>query len=475
MNKMYRNIIILRNIITMSSSSFKGLTRFFKEKYSCEDKKNAINYLCSTVWNRDGTIRYENPSKEPAAYQGIQIFETPIENKHIDTECNHFIGYSIQGLRSETNDDMNLSGGTFFTTSIDGYNWSRQSYSASWNEKHSHFDCKLTDLDDKSNYSFTLSMNNPKSLNWVGYETNAISINPNNLADGDAGFSAAGYFIASPEDSPKNYTSYETVYETAGWGSTSTTESKYFDSILRTKALVLTELEPGKVESTNVASRMMNIKAEKTINVSGLQNIFMEVNYNNKLHYSVVLVKYDKPLSVSKTNNTQSGNCVFFYYDGLTNSLQPIQGTYLCRYSIQGTTSKTVINITCGDPNNPIIQLKTTSLSTDSEIQVIIKRCNVGIVLKEDRNAKKLVELSDEAARIIRLPGVDIERVESVLEYKSKPYTLSNDVLTIGDSVLSMPLNATGSYINNQSWVNIIYQVLNGDRTYNGPRWVTGI
>ena len=197
----------------MSSSSFKGLTRFFKEKYSCEDKKNAIKYLCSTVWERDGTILYENPNNEPGAYKGLQLFESPVENKHVDDNCNHYTGYALQGVAKATNDELTGAGGTFSSTSINKYNWSRQSYAAKWNEEMGQFDCKITDLDDKSNFTFTLNMNKPKKISWLGYETNIIGANPTNLPDADAGFSSIGYYIAKPKDSPNNYTTYTNVYK----------------------------------------------------------------------------------------------------------------------------------------------------------------------------------------------------------------------------------------------------------------------
>lgn len=380
----------------MSSSSFKGLTRFFKEKYSCEDKKNAIKYLCSTVWNRDGTIRYENPSKEPAAYQGIQIFETPIENKHIDTECNHFIGYSIQGLRDETNDSLNSSGRTFFTTSIDGYQWSRQSYSASWNEKNSQFDCKLTDLDAKSNYSFTLSMNNPKLLNWVGYETNAISINPNNLAEGDSGFSSAGYYIASPEDSPKNYPSYETVYERAGWGGTTKKGLDYVESILRSAPLNV-----GKEYTLDDKDRLIAGASdyEKKIEIGGLHTILLKANIDGTIYKMDIFVKYDLPIALTNSKNRQSGKCVLCFNDGSTNSLKSIKGYYIAIYTAKGETS---IEIKVGDTSNPTVRLTiNSSLSNELDyvdvqalkLPVVMYSEMVELIIKVPKTTLKMLNL----------------------------------------------------------------------------------
>ncbi len=62
------------------NSSCATLRRMCKKKYSCEDKKNAIKYLCNTVWQREGTLLYENPNKEPGTYTGLQLFELPANN-----------------------------------------------------------------------------------------------------------------------------------------------------------------------------------------------------------------------------------------------------------------------------------------------------------------------------------------------------------------------------------------------------------
>ena len=431
MNKHYmNNIIILRNIITMSSSSFKGLTRFFKEKYSCEDKKNAIKYLCSTVWNRDGTIRYENPSKEPGAYQGIQLFELPIENKHIDTECNHFIGYSLQGVRDETNDSLNSSGGTFFTTSINGYQWSRQSYIASWNEKNSQFDCKLTDLDDTSNYSFTLPMNNPKLLNWVGYETNTISINPNNLAEGDSGFSATGYFNALLEDSPKKYPSYKTVYETAGWGGTNKKGVDYVESILRTEPLVIGKEEPLDDKDILVdGASDYNTK----VKVSGLENIMLNVNIDGINYMIACGVKYDQPIALTNLTNIQTGKCVFCFHDGPTNSLQAINGQYNAIYTANGDTS---IEINVGDTSNPTVRLTiNSSLSNNVDyvsvqalkLPVVIMSEEVEIVLKIPQTTLTMLNLI-ESSEITRPGEPDFNTY--IISNNIKPYNWISGVPT---------------------------------------------
>jgi hypothetical protein len=360
------------------NSSCGGLKLLCGKKYSCEDKKNAIKYLCSTVWNRDGTILYENPDNEPGAYKGLQLFESPVENKHVDENCNHYTGYALQGLSDETNDSLNSSGGTFFTTSIDGYQWSRQSYSASWNEKNSQFDCKLTDLDDKSNYSFTLSMNNPKLLNWVGYETNTISINPNNLAEGDSGFSAAGYFIALPEDSTKNYPSYETVYERAGWGGTTKKGLEYFETILRTEPLVIGKEEPLDDKDILVdGASDYNTKVE----ITGLETILMKVNIDGIDHLMKVFVKYDQPIALTNSKNRQIGKCVFCFHDGISNSLKSINGQYLAIYTDNGETS---IEIKVGGTSNPIVQLKINSSLSINVDYVYVQALKLPIVIHSE-------------------------------------------------------------------------------------------
>lgn len=381
----------------MNSSSFKGLTRFFKEKYSCEDKKNAIKYLCSTVWNRDGTILYENPDNEPGAYKGLQLFESPVENKHVDENCNHYTGYALQGLSDETNDSLNSSGGTFFTTSINGYQWSRQSYIASWNEKNSQFDCKLTDLDDKSNYSFTLPMNNPKLLNWVGYETNTISINPNNLAEGDSGFSATGYFNALLEDSPKKYPSYKTVYETAGWGGTNKKGVDYVESILRTEPLVIGKEEPLDDKDILVdGASDYNTKVE----IAGLETILMNVNIDGTNYNIQCLVKYDKPIALTNSMNRQIGKCVFCFHDGISNSLQSIEGQYLATYTDNGETS---IEINVGNTSNPTVRLTINSSLSNNVDYVSVQALKLPIVMYSENVPEFVLKISEKTLTMLNL------------------------------------------------------------------------
>jgi hypothetical protein len=376
----------------MSSSSFKGLTRFFKEKYSCEDKKNAIKYLCSTVWNRDGTILYENPNNEPGTYKGLQLFESPVENKHVDENCNHYTGYALQGLRNDTNEELTVAGGTLFATSIDGYNWSRQSYSASWNEELGHFDCKLTDLDDKSNFTFTLNMNKPKEISWIGYETNAISINPNNLAEGDSGFSAAGYFSALPEDSPKKYPSYETVFEKTGWGGTTKKGLDYVESILRSAPLKV-----GKEYTLDDKDLLIAGASdyEKKIEIGGLHTILLKANIDGTNYKIDILVKYDLPIALTNSKNRQSGKCVFCFHDGSTNSLKSIKGYYNAIYTANGETS---IEIKVGDTVRLTIN---SSLSNELDyvdvhalkLPVVMYSEMVELIIKVPKTTLKMLNL----------------------------------------------------------------------------------
>ena len=439
------------------NSSCATLKRMCKKKYSCEDKKNAIKYLCSTVWERDGTVLYENPFKQQVAYKGLQLFEYPVENKHNDENCNHFVGYSLQGVPDETTNELIAAGGTFFSTSIDGYNWSRQSYSASWNEENGHFDCKITDLDDKSNFTFILSVNKPKKFKWVGYETNAIAINPTNLVDGDAGFSTIGYYNALSNDSPSNYPSYEKVYSLAGWGGTIKKGDEYFTNLLRTGPLVIKDVSS---ESTNNSVITRNNDISNLITIEGLQNIMLEVNYDNKIYYSKIFIKYNEPLSVSINNNRQNGTCSLFYHNGGSDSIQLIKGTYLCRYSVKGNISQTKLNITCGDPINPIIDLTTSSLSTESNVKVVIKKCNIGLVLYEDINYTEYVKISNAAAIELGFESEHVNDEKSpIIEAKlaSNPYLrIDNKPSIKGSQPLAAYISGKSNYSVEKYWKNTI-------------------
>ena len=446
------------------NSSCATLKRMCKKKYSCEDKKNAIKYLCSTVWQREGTLLYENPNKEPGTYSGLQLFELPAENKHEDKECNHYVGYSLQGVPDATNEDLLGAGGTFFSTSIDGYNWSRLSYAANWNEEMGHFECKTTDLDDKSNYTFTLGMNKPTKISWRGYETNTIAVNPSNLVAGDSGFSGNGNYIALPHDSPSNYPSYDKVYSLAGWGGTTKKGDEYFINLLRTGPIVIKDdvssesTNNSVITRNNDTSNINDIDIYNLITIEGLQNIMLELNYDNKTYYSTISIKYNEPLSVSINNNRQNGTCSLFYYDGGSDSIQLIKGTYLCRYSVIGNISQTKLNITCGDPINPIIDLTTSSLSTESNVKVVIKKCNIGLVLYEDINFNEYVKFSDAAAIELGFEsGLDNDEKSPIKEaiLESYPYLRNKKKSLIkGSKPLPTYNSGKSNYSNEKYWKN---------------------
>jgi hypothetical protein len=213
----------------------------------------------------------------------------------------------------------------------------------------------------------------------------------------------------------------------------------------KTKNIVITPVESTK----NFTSRSIE---QSLINRSDLQNISMKLEYNKKVYNSVVYVKYDKPLPLSNSNTTQSGTCVLFYHDGLTNSIQPINGIY----TVEGSISKT-INITCGDSNDPNIQLTITSSSTDSELQVVIQQMNVGIVLQEDHNSKDLINLSAESAGILGFIPRNVDSEENA-KTKSHPYIISIDNVLSKGSLPFLSLPATANYIDEQHWNTDVYK-----------------
>jgi hypothetical protein len=424
------------------NSSCATLKRLCRKKYSCEDKKNAIKYLCSTVWQREGTLLYENPNKEPGTYSGLQLFELPANNKHEDENCNHYVGYSLQGVRDTTNDEILAAGGTFFSTNIDGYYWSRQSYAANWNEELGHFDCKLTDLDDKSNYTFTLGMNKPTKISWRGYETNAIAVNPGNLIDGDSGFSANGYYIALPNESPSNYPSYPQVYSLAGWGGTNKKGKEYFEAVLRT----------GPVVASEASDRSFSLS------LNGLQRLELEPYYNEKQFNARLYVKYNTPTPVSNNDNAVQGMCSVFYHDGPSNTIKYIDGTYLTRYIATTRTSRTATRIICGDVSNPDLSVNII-IDTITGNQVIVNECQLPLVLFEDGISPKLITISDAAAIKLQLDEtVGSSSADDIVhaQVRGRPefYIIdsSNGNLTQGISSLLPNTYGTTSLSNEAIW-----------------------
>ena len=395
------------------NSSCATLKSMCRKKYSCEDKKNAIKYLCSTVWQREGTLLYENPNKEPGTYTGLQIFELPANNKHEDENCNHYVGYSLQGVLDTTNDELLAAGGTFFSTNIDGYYWSRQSYAANWNEELGHFDCKLTDLDDKSNYIFTLGMNKPTKISWRGYETNAIAVNPGNLVDGDSGFSANGYYIALPNKSPSDYPSYAKVYSLAGWGGTSKKGKEYFEAVLRT----------GPVVASEVSDRSFSLS------LIGLQRVDLEPYYNGTQYKTNMYIKYDTSTLVSNNDNAVQGMCSVFYYDGVSNKIKYIVGTYLSRYIASARTSRTITRITCGNASDPVFSCNII-IDNITGNQVIVNECKLPLVLFKDESQPESILLSDAAATKLGLIPSTSSAAEDTLvsQVRSRAYEDTDDI-----------------------------------------------
>jgi hypothetical protein len=371
------------------NSSCATLKRLCRKKYSCEDKKNAIKYLCSTVWQREGTLLYENPNNAPGKFAGLQLFELPVDNKHEDEECNHYVGYSLQGVPDATNEELLGAGGTFFSTSIDGYNWSRQSYSASWNEENGHFDCKIADLDDKSNYMFTLGMNKPTKISWRGYETNVISINPTDLDDGDSGFSGAGYYIALPNESPSNYPSYEKIYSLAGWGGTAYIGDKYFKAILRTDPATITDEKAITEEEKAQDLKLADFDIKSTL--TGLERMDISVNIDDKPYRSAFYMKWDKTISLSEANNIQTGNCVLCYPDGISKQVESVKGVYYAKYN---ANRETVLEVICGLIETPTVKMDITRDSSTNFSSIKITALNLSMsVYEPDSNI--IIQLSE--------------------------------------------------------------------------------
>ena len=319
--------------------------------------------------------------------------------------------YSLQGVPDTTNEELLGAGGTFFSTSIDGYNWSRLSWVAEWNEELGHFDCKLSDLDDKSNYMFTLGMNKPTKISWRGYETNVISINPTNLADGDSGFSGAGYYIALPNKSPSDYPSYAQVYSVTGWGGTNLKGNEYFAAVLGT--------EPAKIKDERQISEEEKAQDpsladfDTTSTLTGLERIDISVNLDGIDVWTAAYMKWDISISLSEEKNIQTGNCILCYVDGPTNKLESVKGVYYAKYNAD---RQTVVEVIVGSTDNPIVKMDITRDSSTNVNNIKISALNLPISVFEP-NSRQLIQITE--STLANLSLIDEEQSIAV---KSRQY-----------------------------------------------------
>jgi hypothetical protein len=248
---------------------------------------------------------------------------------------------------------------------------------------------------------FTLNMNKPTKISWRGYETNVISINPTNVADGDSGFSGAGYYIALPNESPSSYPSYAKVYSETGWGGTNKKGTEYFEALFRTEPAQIKDERPITEEEKAEDSILGDFDTTSTL--TGLERMDIKVKIEGTDYSTSVFMKWDKPISLSEKNNIQSGKCVLCYVDGVTNKLESVNGVYYAKYN---ANRETVSEAIFGSTDNPIVKMDITrDLSTNVSIKITALNLPMSVF---EPNSRKLIQIAE--STLVNLKLIDGEQ-----------------------------------------------------------------